>query len=312
MMKMSQDDSKQLFILGAPRSGTTFLASLLTDTHYGIPFETHFITKYFKQLSKFGELDKKENFKRLLNAILAERAVMQWKLSLDLDEFYEYLDGDYSYANIAHQLCLLGMKKTKEQAWGDKTPHYVGDIDAIYQLFPKAKYIYIVRDGRDVTLSLLKKNWGPNNVYACAHYWKDLNANQQLLKQLEEQKQLFFLRYEDLLASPIQTSEKIYQFLNQSYDLKSLEQLCSTTKSDNHMKWKQQLSDRQIKLFDQVAASTLNNFGYPTFYTEGNIGYLSKTYYKLHNKLLHYKFLFEANIIDGIKIKFFNKEPFAE
>ena len=45
-------DAKQVFILGAPRSGTTFLASLLTHTRFKAPFETHFIPKFYKKLSE--------------------------------------------------------------------------------------------------------------------------------------------------------------------------------------------------------------------------------------------------------------------
>lgn len=48
----------QIFILGAPRSGTTFLASLLELTFFGKPFETPFITKYYKLLADYGDITK--------------------------------------------------------------------------------------------------------------------------------------------------------------------------------------------------------------------------------------------------------------
>lgn len=66
-----------LFILGCPKSGTTLLASIFTDTTYGAPFESHFITKYYKKLSTYGDLNNKLNFKRLINDIANERYIQQ-------------------------------------------------------------------------------------------------------------------------------------------------------------------------------------------------------------------------------------------
>ena len=71
-----------IFIIGCPRSGTSLLARFLEPTIYGAPIETHFITKYKKKLSNYGELENFENFNKLLNDILKERPVMQWKINI--------------------------------------------------------------------------------------------------------------------------------------------------------------------------------------------------------------------------------------
>lgn len=312
MNSINTINGQQIFILGAPRSGTTFLASLLKETRYGTPFETHFITKYYKKLPKYGDISEKYQFKKLISDILSERAVMQWNLSLDLDKFYKQLNPDLSFENIANQICLERNKQLNLNAWGDKTPHYIGDFDIIYKLFPKAKFIFIVRDGRDVSLSLFHKNWGPNNIYSSAMYWKKLHRHMNDIESLKEKGQLFSLRYEDLLDDPRETIPKIYEFLNENCKDKTLDYLCSTVKAGNYYKWKNKLNKSQIKVFDQVAANTLNKFNYETFEQEGDINFLKKSFYLAHEKLLYFKYMFEINVIDGIKIRFFGKEPFAD
>lgn len=46
------------------------------------------------------------------------------------------------------------------------------DIDTLREIFPAARFIHIVRDGRDVSLSLLKANFGPRTIYGAATYWQ--------------------------------------------------------------------------------------------------------------------------------------------
>lgn len=93
-------ETNQIFVLGAPRSGTTFLSGLLRFTRYGRPVESHFITKYCRKLEAYGDLSKKENFDKLMNDILSERPVMQWKLKLDIHEFYEEVKPNLSLIHI--------------------------------------------------------------------------------------------------------------------------------------------------------------------------------------------------------------------
>jgi hypothetical protein len=304
--------TRQIFILGAPRSGTTFLASLLDQTYFGKPFETHFITKYHKVLATYGAINEKVNFRKLLTDILNERPIKQWKLNLDITKFYGELEGDYSFSNIVDSLCLKRNKQFGLDAWGDKTPHYIGDFEIIYSLFPNAKFIFIVRDGRDVALSLLEKKWGPNNVYSCAEYWKSLNRDREDFEVLEKNGQLIRLSYEGLLDDTENNVVKIYEFLSQDYSQPGIKKMCSTVKQGNYNKWKKELSANQIKIFDFVAADTLNRFGYETLNSPQTLNPISKLIYRLHNKVVWFKFMFDSNIIDGIKIRFLGKEPFAE
>ena len=306
------DETKQVFILGAPRSGTTFLASLLTHTRFKAPFETHFIPKFYKKLSEYGDVNQFSNFSSLLDEILSERAVMQWKLNLNYEDFFNSFNGNVSYSELVDKLCSMRRNDNAEGCWGEKTPWYLLELVLINKLFPKAKYIYIVRDGRDVALSLLKKEWGPNNLYSCAEYWRTLNKETPLLAELKAKGQLLELRYEDLLDKTEEYVAQFYEFLGEPYDSAKLSPLISTVKGGNYNKWKESLTSQQISLFDKVAANTLNRFGYETFEEEATLGILARSVYVCQNKLIWLKFMFKTNVIDGIKIRFFGKDPFSD
>ena len=300
-----------LFILGSQRSGTTFLAHLMSATDYGRPFETHFITKYYDRLGNYGDLSDKKNFTTLLGHILKERPVMQWKLEIDFDKFFDELD-NVDYSSIINKLCMLAAEKKGYAGWGDKTPHYVGRIDIIHKLFPEAKYIYIVRDGRDVALSVLRVPWAPYNILKCAEQWMELNAESPIIEKLKTNGNLMQIKYEDLISDTDRIIRELYSFLNQKYDQKDLTNLASLSKKGNFKKWKVQMKKKDVEVFERIAANTLKRFGYETSHEETGVYFLKRLGYELHERILLSKHLFKLNIIDMIKIKYFGKEPFAE
>ena len=303
-----------LFILGCPRSGTTLLAGLLEPTAYGAPIETHFIVKYYNKIDQYGDIKKKDNFIRLLNDILSERPVQQWNLTIDKNDFFNSMD-EIDYKTIVDKLCMIRSNNMGLKFWGDKTPFYTLYIDIIYKLFPDAKYIYIVRDGRDVALSLLERPWGPNNVVSCAKYWKKFNIysfNESIFKELINKKKLYITSYEKLLGNAKEVMSEIYDFLEEPYDDERMNKLVNKIKINNFNKWKSVMSKYEIELFEKIASDTLKQFDYEFTYKEVPINQFMAFYSELQDKILRAKHLFRLNVIDTIKIKYFGKEPFAE
>lgn len=305
-------DCRQIFVLGAPRSGTTFLSSLLKNTSFNAPVETHFITKYHKKLASYGDLKNRNNFRVLVKDILSERPVQQWHLDLDIDQFYDELPDDFSYADIVDGVVLKRKVLQSGHQWGDKTPHYLGDLTILTSTFPEAKYIYIVRDGRDVALSLLEKPWGPNNIYKCAEYWSSLNNQEQLIKELEDRNQLHFVKYEDLLENTRDRILEIYDFLGESISEGELSSLVESVQANNYDKWKTELTPMQLRIFEAIAKDELTAFGYEVINQSSKVTWPESVFFYMHEKMHRAWFLFKANIIDGFKIKYLGKEPFNE
>jgi len=304
--------SNHLFIFGAPRSGTTFLASLLKETPFGAPFETQFIIKYFHRLASYGDLNVVDNLSSLVADISKERAVLQWGIALDAAGLLQKMGGKFDYARFVDIICGDAARSMGSIHWGDKTPAYLQEPEVIIDLFPEAKFLYIIRDGRDVALSLLEKIWGPGNTYACAEYWHHLNAPNARLQKMQAEGKLFVLRYEDLLDDCANVVRQIYGFVGHEADDDSIERHAATVIPGNYDKWRTKMSPKQIKVFESVAGETLERLGYDCIYGQCDIGFIQRSFYRLHNLYLRCWHLFVINVVDGIKIRFFGKQPFAE
>jgi len=303
-----------LFIIGAPRSGTTFLAELVSDMEYGCPIETHFITKYSEKLHLYGDLDNIENCTRLIKHILSERPIQQWNIPMDPGKIYANLCNNRSinYASIVDEIMMNRARIHGHSCWGDKTPHYIEKLPVLAGLFPNAKYIYIIRDGRDVALSLVEKPWGPNNILVAAEYWAMLNKPSKTISSLQESGQLIKIRYEDLILNPKKTIKSIYSHLDKHIESNKLEWLSNKINISSHYRWKLKMSTRQVRVFEGAAADTLHQLGYELNNTTKQKPSALRSIYLIHDLFFRWKHLFKQNTIDAFLIRFFNKDPFAE
>lgn len=148
-------DNPFVFVVGCPRSGTTLLRRLL-NAHELISIpkaETHWIPKFY--LKGEGLTGEGKVTQQLLNSLLEYHRFP--KLGIDRSELQTILEShsDLSYSEFVTQLFELYGRKHNKQLVGDKTPGYVRFINVLHKLFPAAKFIHLVRDGRDVCLSML-------------------------------------------------------------------------------------------------------------------------------------------------------------
>jgi len=137
-------EKELFFVCGAPKSGTTWVQRLL-DAHPEVACagEGHFVDTLMPLLSKaFGEYNKQQK-------LVAER-VYEHK------PYYAGLTRDHHAIAAALLIALViserGLKEGV-RCVGDKTPRYAEHLDRLRELFPSAKVIHVVRDGRDVVAS---------------------------------------------------------------------------------------------------------------------------------------------------------------
>ena len=116
---------KPIFLVGSPRSGTTFLGSCLASlpevSYHFEPIATKAASRYVYE-GYWGELKSKWFY----------RNVYAWLMRINLD-------GDIRFAEKTPRNCFL--------------------LPFLSKCFSDARFIHIVRDGRDVALSLSKKPW---------------------------------------------------------------------------------------------------------------------------------------------------------
>jgi sulfotransferase family protein len=198
------------FIVGVPRSGTTLLRIML-DAHprLAIPPETGFLSR----LVRLPWLWPAGLGRRRLLAIIT-RAQSWPDFHLDAPALAEALEAvkPFTLAHGLRAFYRLYAARFNKSLWGDKTPLYGRHAYAIARLLPEARFIHVIRDGRDVALSLRTMWFAPSQrVDALARYWaRELQRARRQGQSLEYYKEI---RYEALIQNPEQVLRDICQFL---------------------------------------------------------------------------------------------------
>jgi len=182
-----------------------------------------------------------------------------------------------TYSSLLDTLMREWAKKQGKERWGDKSPGYITKLSLLHKLYPNAKVVHIIRDGRDVWLSLKNLGW-EKNVVKVARVWAAVihSARQYAHKNIETN--YIELRYENLLSHPQEELEKIMLFLDEPYtdELLRAEMASRRNKaflrwprvnkgieSTNRNKWEKELSLQESALFESQAGYMLKNSGYP-------------------------------------------------
>lgn len=188
-----------IIMFGAPRSGTTYVQHIL-EQHRELLVTNE--TRVFAWLHQsFQVLPHNQDF------LMAYR-----------EEFLQHLES--AYPALIRDFYL----KIKPHArwWGDKNPLYAdpinqGCLETIARLFPGAKFIHIVRDGRDVVTSMMRRRT-PEGVawydFPSAHKtWNEHVTRSTAFGRTLPPENYFELRYEDLIADDVGMARKLFNFL---------------------------------------------------------------------------------------------------
>jgi hypothetical protein len=207
------------FIVGSPRSGTTLLRFMLAShPRLWIPSETGFIP--FLRVSPDHGLDRSDRA-RVCHRIA--RLNREW--SADAAGIREALEdgSDVRLGELLDSLYRARMAGSGAARWGDKTPGYLEHIPTIARIFPSCRFIHLIRDGRDVTLSATAK-WRhrfPERLYMDGHYlirsWaRAVTMGRRAGAELGASAYLE-LRYEELVRNPETSLRQACAFLGEDF-----------------------------------------------------------------------------------------------
>ena len=282
------------FVVGMNRSGTTLLRMML-DAHpeLTIPPETHFVPDVIKACRRSGA--KPED---VLEAMKSHR---EW--------------GDFGFGDEEMLDLLRGRGRTLEPGdalrafyeayaaregkprWGEKTPRYVGKMRQIQAALPEARFVHVVRDGRDVALSVLDRTVRDLSAVDVGKRWK--RKIQKARDAAPKLDHYIEVRYEDLILDTEPTMRRICEFIELGWDdavldyhersSDRLEEMkralpaddrsaeldvdrrmathAMTTKppdADRVSRWKREMSDSDRLRFEEVAGEMLTDLGYET------------------------------------------------
>jgi hypothetical protein len=201
------------FIVGSPRSGTTLLRAML-DSHpdLAIPPESYFI------VSLAGMAGEQFDLNRFRQALLGHEWFGLWQISdAEVTEVLQE-SSPSTYSDAIREVYELYAKKHGKPRYGDKTPRYSIHIPLLTSLFPDARFIHIIRDGRDVSLSLMDVRLGRGHVREAARLWRSRVKAARRSGQQVGPSRYREIRYEDLVDDPEAAIRPLCAFIDLPFD----------------------------------------------------------------------------------------------
>lgn len=263
------------FILGSGRNGSTLLASIL-NSHKSlfIPPE-QFVLPYAimkRYLFFFWSFDKWSN--NVFSTLNKKNQTLNWDINFEINS----LKSKNIFSLFDSIIRKYAKQKNKQiLIWGDKTPLNTHFIPFIYPEFSDSKYIFLVRDPRDVVLSYKKltKHKAVNTKYAIWK-WKD-SINQ--LRFLQCKTDVLVVKYEHLVNSSNDEVNRILEFIglmkNENLvNLKNNAESMGVGTKYHHQnlnkpisnksvgKWKEELSKEDIDLIEEECGFLMKDFKY--------------------------------------------------
>jgi hypothetical protein len=202
------------FITGCPRSGTTLLQVMLNrHPSIVIPPELKLFFLYYRcpQWVKRSTIDR-----------------ISGELSIDSLVYNDTVETIYEKI-VDH----FGACHCRPFFLGDKTPEYAYRLEWIDQVFPGSRWVFMVRDPRDVVASLTSVPWLRFNDWGAASLWSKTQARLwNAAKRWPDR--IHWLRFEDLVQEPEHELGQLLEFLGIPSDSHVLRRMLACNSNDQN------------------------------------------------------------------------------
>ena len=263
---------RPVFIVGMNGSGTTMLADSL-GFHpwlFMFPYEPRVLPYVIDKARDYGQLARIEERRRvaeeLCNAKPFWHANGRKRLVLSDEELHAPGLAATIDAVFMHFAAAKGKRR-----WGEKSPMNVLHMTRLAEVFPDARFIHIIRDGRDAAQSFERRfGFVPEET---VYRWREvLQVGQQQGRALGAGRYME-VRYEDLTAEPASWMRAICEFLGLPFDeavLSSsmrmagpqLKEQGEGRMTPNSERWKEYFSMESRLRLERIAGAKLSDLNY--------------------------------------------------
>ena len=258
-----------VIIGGCARSGTTLIRVML-DSHPNIYCGPESGLLYFKTLTS-------KRIRRLSQVFEIEEDIKS--LVRKSDSFRRFIE--YFFTALR--------ERAGKPRWADKTPQNVLHIERIFQIFPKSRFIHMIRDGRDVACSLrtfprfkivdgerVELNTR-NPLEACIKRWvHDVSEGMKWRGDQRYQE----IKYESLVTESMEAAQDVLKFLDEPWNenVTQFYKIQSKSREDTKIvqnpgatqpiystaygRWRREFSEEDKELFKSLAGDLLVELGY--------------------------------------------------
>ncbi len=270
-----------VFVVAPPRSGTTLVYSILLSSGAFPIYEAE--SRIVECRPRYGRLTNRRNFRSFVHDYRRSRQFT--RSGLDPDRFLvEAMERCNSYVDFL-QFFMESMAAAQGKLrWAEKTPNHVLNMGELARAFPDARFIHVIRDGRDVALSqrsvghtvqfhkdpLIQLVWA-------AKIWELLASTGRRSGRALGERYLE-LRYEDVVSRLDETIERLRDFAEIDLDRARISETkvgalaqANTAFTEDGMKgvsekarerWREGLSERERQVVEWSIGKSLRRFGY--------------------------------------------------
>jgi hypothetical protein len=271
-----------IFIIGTERSGSNLLR-LILNAHSRIvcPHPPH-IVRYFAPLERgYGDLADDDIFRRFTADIarLIRFHINPWDFDLDGETLSRN-----AQSRDALGVCAAAYDECRARAgkarWACKSTFMIDHAEHAASLFPGARFIFLVRDPRDVAVSSRKSVFSRFHPFFTARLWRDQQEAGLRLLDGPLSDHLLLVRYEELIQRPHETVEHICSFIGEEFEAKMLDYASSEEArksarlsqswancarpiiSGNSQRFRGALSERELLIIEAIARAPMKRLGY--------------------------------------------------
>ncbi|HUJ52606.1 MAG TPA: sulfotransferase [Steroidobacteraceae bacterium] len=273
------------FVVGCGRSGSTLLRMMLVShSRLSIPPETWYLIPLLRRFPIDRPLDADE----VARAVAIMTTHYRWPdMRLDAGELRAELSRiEQPYLrDLAEVVYRWHMHAEGKARWGDKTPVYIEIVPELARLFPDARFIHLVRDGRDVAKSYLATDWIGRWLHDNTREWTRALELEQRWSGSDLRQRILQVRYEDLVLETEAVLRAVCGFIGEEFEPRMLswqgqvDEQVPARERDAHGKlkqrigpegvarWQREMSTREQFVCEAFMGAHLTRMGYQRRFT---------------------------------------------
>lgn len=258
-----------VFLICTERSGSNLIRSIM-DNHREIsgPAPSHLFRLFGLNYQNYHPTQNKQNWSNFVSDFEEAQHNMLgiWDTKIIQKDLLRYCPNNKISEALDYLYC--SERKTSEKISFIKENYTYLIIPFILSNWPDAKFVYQVRDPRDVAGSWLKTDSMPGGVEQAVQTWKnDQVETLKILNHMQSSNRLVLIRYEDLINDPEKISLELCSFLNLDYDENML---------NFHMNKNTQKNSKRIKAWNNLDKPVIrdNSGKYKLSLTKSDIRYI--------------------------------------
>jgi hypothetical protein len=269
-----------VFVVGCPRSGTTLLYNMLLSSG-GFAVYLMESNVFNLLVPRFGDLAQRSTREKLVDAWLDSKLFRA--TFLDAREIPTKLLAECENGGDFMRIVMGEMARTQGVwRWADNSPEELLHMRAIKKVLPDALFVHMIRDGRDVALSLDARPYAwvrpfpwdrPNKLAVAGILWEWMvQKGRRMGRELGDD--YTEVHFERLQSDPRGTLAKLGEFMQHDLDYDRIMRVAigSVREPNTSFKgeqgsavgrWRKKITPDALALFESVAGQTLESLGYP-------------------------------------------------